>query len=137
MVISRILHLKELVIMNNNINVLALAYIGDSVYEVYVRNYLIQSGFSKVDKLQKEAIKYVSAKSQSKFVMYLIENNMLNDDEIDVYMRARNHKNGRHPKNTDIITYKHSTGFEAIIGYLYLNDNFARIDEIFKFILEV
>lgn len=122
--------------MNKDMNVLVLAYIGDSIYEVYIRNYLIQKGISKVDKLQKEAIKYVSAKAQARFVSYLVDNKLLTTDELEVFYRARNHKGSRHPKNTDIITYKFSTGFEAIIGYLYMENNRERILEIMKFILE-
>lgn len=123
--------------MNKELNVLVLAYIGDSVYEVYIREYLVKKGIFKVDKLQKEAIKYVSAKSQAGFVNYLISNAILNDDELDIFYRARNHKGSRHPKNTDIITYKISTGFEAIIGYLYLENKKDRIFEIMDFIMEV
>lgn len=123
--------------MNKDINVLTLAYIGDSIYEVYIRNYLIKKGIFKVDKLQKEAIKYVSAKAQAKFVDYLINNGLLYDDELEVFYRARNHKGSRHPKNTDIITYKFSTGFEAIIGYLYLENNKDRIFKIMNYIMEV
>ena len=122
--------------MNKDINVLVLAYIGDSIYEVYIRDYLIQRGISKVDKLQKEAIKYVSAKAQAKFVGFLIDNNLLDEKELEVFYRARNHKGSRHPKNTDIITYKFSTGFEAIIGYLYMENNIERIREVMNFILE-
>lgn len=118
-------------------NVLVLAYIGDAVYEVYVRDYLVKQNFSKVDKLQKEAINYVSAKAQAKFVENLINNSFLTDEELDVFHRARNHKGTRHPKNTDIITYKYATGFEAIIGYLYLDCNIDRIKEIIYFTLEV
>lgn len=117
-------------------NSLVLAYIGDSVYEVFVREFLVSNGICKVDKLQKEAIKYVSAKAQAAFVSSLIDNNILSDDELDVFYRARNHKGNRHPKNTDIVTYKISTGFEAVIGYLYLNHNFDRLKYIINIILE-
>lgn len=119
----------------NTINVVTLAYLGDSVYEVYIREYLISIGIAKVDDLQKEAIKYVSAKSQSKILNYLIDNNCLSDIELDVVKRGRNYKRETHPKNTDIITYKMSTGFEAMIGYLYLNNNMDRIKEIINYIL--
>ena len=125
--------MKELVIMNN---VLGLAYIGDAVYSVYIREYLINKGICKVDKLQKESVNYVSAKAQAKFIDSMINNNFLREDELDIFYRARNHKGTRHPKNTDIITYKYSTGFEAIIGYLYMSHNNDRLDEFIKFILE-
>lgn len=121
--------------MNKDKNVLVLAYIGDAIYEVYIREYLIKKNISKVDKLQKEAIKYVSAKAQAKIINDIIEKNILKEDELEIFYRARNHKGNRHPKNTDILTYKYATGFEAIIGYLHL-ENKQRLQEIINFILE-
>lgn len=118
------------------INVITLAYLGDSVYEVYIREYLINKGIIYVDKLQKEAIKYVSAKSQAKILDYLIDNNYLTNDEIDIVKRGRNYKRDSHPKNTDIITYKKSTGFECLVGYLYLSKNINRLDKIMNIIKE-
>lgn len=118
------------------INVISLAYLGDSVYEVYVREHLIKKGIALVEDLQREAIKFVSAKSQSKIVRWLTDNNYFSNDELDIIKRGRNYKRGSHPKNTDIITYKNSTGFEALIGYLYLDNKIDRLDEIIKYILE-
>ena len=117
----------------NTINVIALAYLGDSIYEVYVRENLLKNGYSKVDDMQKEAVKYVSAKSQAIIIERLINDNILNEDEIDVVRRGRNYKRSIHPKNTDIITYKMSTGFEALIGYLYLKD-INRLKEVLEYI---
>lgn len=114
-------------------NVLVLAYIGDAVYEVYIRNYLIKKNIVKVDKLQKEAVKYVSAKSQRVFLEKLINQNFFNQEEIDIIKRSRNHKGNRHPKNTDIITYKYATAFEAIIGYFSLTNN-KKLDEMMDLI---
>ena len=113
-----------------SINVLSLAYLGDAVYEVYVREYLIKREIAKVEDLQKEAINFVSAKGQNKILDYLVDNNILNDDEIDIVKRGRNYKRESHPKNTDIITYKMSTGFETLIGYLYLDHKIDRLNEI-------
>ena len=121
----------------NTLNVLSLAYIGDAIYEVYIRKYLIQKGIVKVEQLQKEAVNYVSAKNQAYFLKNMIDNNVFTENEMQIIIRARNHKGNRHPKNTDIITYKHSTGLEAIIGYLYLNNNIERINYIMNYILEV
>ena len=92
--ISKVLHLIELKIMNNldNLNVLALAYMGDAVYEIYIRNYLITKGITKVNNLQKEAIKYVSANSQANYLKLMIDNNFLDESEIEIIKRARNHK---------------------------------------------
>ena len=119
----------------NLINIMSLAYLGDSVYEVYIREYLIKKGIAKVEDLQKEAVKYVSAKSQCKILDYLTNNNLLTDTERDIVKRGRNYKRASHPKNTDILTYKMSSGFEALIGYLYMDNKKNRIDEIMNVIL--
>ena len=116
-----------------NINSLALAYLGDSVYELYIRKYLLSKGIAKVNNLQKEAIKYVSAKGQCKFVTKMLEDNFLTEEEIEVFKRARNYKTTSHPKNTDIITYKYATGYEAVIGYLELKNDTKRIEEIIEY----
>ena len=119
----------------NNINVLVLAYLGDNVYEYYIRKYLINKGIADVNSLQSESIKYVSAKAQKEIVYNLINNNILNEEELSVFKRARNHKGNRHPKNCDVVTYKYATGFEAVIGYLELSGNRNRIEEIMNIIL--
>lgn len=119
----------------NLINIMALAYLGDAIYEVYIREHLIKTGIAKVEELQKEAVKYVSAKSQAKILDNLIENNILNDMEIDVVKRGRNYKRTSHPRNTDIMTYKRSSGFEALIGYLYMDNQRDRLNEIMNYIL--
>ena len=116
-----------------NMNVIVLAYLGDSIYEVYIRERLINKGLVKVDDLQKEAINYVSAKAQVRILNEMLDSNYLTDEEIDVVKRGRNYKRNIHPKNTDIITYKMSTGFEALIGYLYLKDK-KRLEEVLEFI---
>ena len=119
----------------DNINVLALAYLGDAIYEERVREYLIRSGISLVDDLQKETIRYVSAKNQARIISYLINTKYLTDREINIVKRGRNYKKNRHPRHTDIITYKLSTGFETLVGYLYLNNEKKRVEEIIAYIL--
>ena len=114
-------------------NIITMAYLGDAIYELRIREYLINKGIVYVDELQKKEIDYVSAKSQSKILDYLINNDILTNDELDIVKRGRNYKRNYHPKNTDIITYKMSTGFEALIGYLYIT-NKDRLNEIFKYI---
>lgn len=118
----------------NTINVITLAYLGDSIYEVYIRNSLIKKGIAKVSDLQKEAVKYVSAKAQANILTDLIEKNTFTDEELDIIKRGRNYKRNTHPSNTDIITYKMSTGFEALIGYLYLENKTTRLQEILSHI---
>ena len=122
--------------MEFNMNSLVLAYLGDSVYELYVRAYLVNKKIGKVNDLQKEAVKYVSAKAQEEFLLNLIDNNILTENEIDIVKRARNHKNNHRPKYSSIITYKNATGLEALIGYLYLNNKNNRIDDIMDYIFE-
>lgn len=119
-----------------NKNSLVLAYLGDGIYELYVRRFLIKKGIAKVNDLQKEATKYVSAIAQEKILIQLLNDNFLTDEEIAVVKRARNHKNNHKPKYASIITYKNATGLEALIGYLDLNQEFKRIDEIMDFVLE-
>ncbi len=116
--------------MNN----LVLAYLGDAIYELYIREYLINKGICKVNTLQTESIKYVSAKSQSDYLQKLIDNNFLTKEEIEIVKRGRN-MDSHSKKNTDIITYKRSTGLECLIGYLRINNNEQRINEIMNFIV--
>ena len=118
-----------------NKNMLVLAYLGDSIYEVYIRKFLVDKGVSKVKELQSESIKYVSAKSQCNFLKELMDNNFLTEEEINIVKCARNHKSNHKPKNCDIITYKHATGFEALIGYLYLENKIDRMEEIINYII--
>ncbi len=119
-----------------NTNVLVLAYLGDAIYELYVRDYLVNKGISKIKNLHKEAINYVSATNQAKFLKLALENNFFNQEEIDIIYRARNHKEAHKPKSTDIITYKYATGLEALIGFLYLEKRQKRIEEIMKEVLK-
>lgn len=119
----------------HNLNVLALAYLGDAVYEIYIRKYLLKQGIVKVKDLQQNATEYVSAKKQSQFLNEMIESSFLHEDEIAIMKRARNHKSHQAPKGTDIINYKKSTGLEAIIGFLYLEKKENRINEIMKHIV--
>lgn len=118
-----------------NTNSLSLAYLGDSIYELYIRKHLLSKGIVKVKQLQKEAIKYVSAKGQGTFLDIMINDNFFSDEEIKIIKRARNHKSHGN-KTTNIITYKKSTGLEALIGYLYLKNNKKRIEEIINYITE-
>lgn len=117
------------------INVLVLAYLGDTIYEDYIRKYLISLGINNVNELQKKSIDYVSAKSQSNFLKKMLDCEFLTGEEIDIIKRARNYKSGSHPKNCDIITYKYATGLESLIGYLELDNKTSRIEEIMGFII--
>lgn len=114
------------------LNSLALAYMGDAVLEQYVREHLLRSGRVKPNTLHKEATKYVSAKAQAKVVHNMLEAKFLSDEEEAILRRGRNAKSGTVPKNTDLQTYKYSTGFEAVIGSLYLQGQAERVREIIE-----
>ncbi len=116
------------------INILVLAYLGDTVYENYIRHFLVSKGIGNVNQLQKEAIQYVSAKRQAYFLTKMLDIDFFDDEEIQVIKRARNYKSSSHPKNCDIITYKYATALEALIGYLDFINRKERIDEIMNFI---
>lgn len=114
----------------NTINIISIAYLGDAIFEVYIRESLIKKGIAKVEDLTKEATKYVSAKGQATILKKLLDENYFTDEELDIIKRGRNYKRSSHPKHTDIITYKYSTGFEALIGYLYLSNKQERLSQI-------
>lgn len=122
--------------MTKEINSLVLAYLGDTIYEDYVREYLIKKGIANVNDLQTESIKYSSAKAQCEIVKRLISEEFFTEEELEIIKRARNHKSISHPKNCDIVTYRYATGFEALIGYLKLENNNERIEIIMKNILK-
>lgn len=115
------------------INVQVLALLGDAVFSLYIREELLKLGLNNPNLLQKESTNYVSAKSQVRILEELINKQVLTESEIDVVKRGRNNKKGNHPRNTDIITYKLSTGFETILGDLYLN-NKERLKEVLSYI---
>ena len=123
--------------MTIEINSLVLAYLGDTIYEDYIREYLIKKGIGNIKELQEASMNYVSAKSQAKILENLIDEDFFTEEEITIIKRARNAKVSHHPKNTDILTYKHATGLEALIGYLDINNNNERIEIIMKRILQV
>ncbi|MEG0448811.1 MAG: Mini-ribonuclease 3 [Lysinibacillus sp.] len=119
------------------LNALALAYMGDAVLEQKVREYLLRTGRVKPNTLHKEATNYVSAKAQSMIVYRLIDEGFLTEEELAVFRRGRNAKSGSVPKNTDIRTYRNSSGFEAVLGSLYLLNELERVYEIIAYSIQV
>lgn len=118
------------------LNGLALAYMGDAVYEVYIRKFLLESGHVKPNDLHRASTKYVSAKAQAAQFHRLREIEFFTEAEETVAKRGRNAKSGHVPKNTDVQTYNHSTAFEAVIGYLFLTGQLDRMEEIIYNILQ-
>lgn len=119
-----------------DINSKVLAFIGDAVYEVMIRSYLLKMKTNDVNKLETLKVKYVSAKSQALILDDLINKNVFNENELSIIKRARNTKLSSKPKNTDIITYKKATALEALIGYLYIKKDFKKMDEIKNLIVD-
>jgi len=114
------------------LNSLALAYLGDAVFEKYVRLHLLQSGKVKVNQLHREATKYVSARAQAKIIHTFIDKQVLSEEETAVLKRGRNAKSGSVPRNTDVQTYRYSTAFEAVLGYLFLSGREKRLEELIE-----
>lgn len=112
------------------LNSLALAYMGDAVYETYIRHHLLLKGGVKPNRLHKESTRFVSAKAQSKVIRFFLDEGLLTEEEQGVVRRGRNAKSGTVPKNTDVQTYRYSTAFEALIGYLFLSDRKERMEEL-------
>lgn len=112
---------------------LQLAYIGDAVYELFVRTYLLGTKNISVNELHKEAIEYVKAKAQADIIHNLEDK--LTEEEWQMVKRGRNAKSGTAPKNANLLDYKYATGFETLVGFLYLTERYDRILEIFSIII--
>ena len=114
----------------NLINGIALAFEGDAVYSMYIRRHLIFQGLTKPNQLHREATKYVSAKAQANLISLMLEEGILTEKEEDIYKRGRNASSHTKAKNTDIVTYRMSTGFEAVMGYLHMTEAVERLEEL-------
>ena len=121
------------------INTTALAYVGDAVYEIYVRKHVLETSCdgtesvsfgAHVDALHKRAVCYVRAAGQAAALKALMNSGSLSDEEMGIAKRARNHKTASKPKNADAMDYKYATAFEALIGYLHLEGREQRLEEI-------
>jgi ribonuclease-3 family protein len=111
------------------LNPLQLALIGDAVYELYIRNYILANNLElSAHKIHVKAIGYVKAKSQST-IMHLLEGE-LTEEESYIFKRGRNAKSATVPKNADVRDYRMATGFESLIGYLHLIGNYQRLNYI-------
>lgn len=116
------------------IHPLVLAYIGDSVYEVFIRTLVVCEGNATVNRLHRRSTGFVKAKAQSDIVHRIMD--FLTTEEQDIVRRGRNAKSGTIPKNADVTEYKYATGFESLIGYLYLKKDYERLIEIMKMSVE-
>lgn len=114
------------------LNGLALAYVGDAIYEIYIRDYLVDQGQTKPNTLHRMATHYVSAKAQALLIQELLTAQMLTEMELTIYKRGRNAKSHTSAKNADITTYRIATGFEALMGYLHLTKQTERLEELIQ-----
>lgn len=125
--------------MNNEelrqLNTTALAYMGDAVYEQYIREHILSKGSANVNKLHRISTMYVSAPAQAKIIKSLFDD--LTEEEKKLVKRARNRKYHTKAKNADPVTYKWATALEALIGYLYLSGDMQRLTEICERAVEI
>lgn len=118
------------------LNGLALAYVGDAVYEVYIRDYLVSTGQTRPNQLHKMATHYVSAKAQAFLMDAMLTAAILTEEEELFYRRGRNSKSHTSAKNADITTYRIATGFESLMGYLHLTGQQERLDELVNWCIQ-
>lgn len=116
------------------LNALLLAYVGDAVYELYVRYHLLSQGMMRPNDLQKRAVRYVSATAQAEVSRQI--QTLLTEEEQDILRRGRNMRTGSVPKHVSVADYRASTGLEALIGFWYLSGDKERLNEMMKGILE-
>ncbi len=121
----------------NLLNGLSLAYIGDAVYELIIRKHFINLGITKVKDLHQYVIRYTSGKAQAKFIYYFLEHCILTEDEMGIFKRGRNSHVHTSRKNIDIQEYLDATGFEALFGYLYLNNQLERMNFLIDIIFGI
>ncbi|MDK7114292.1 Mini-ribonuclease 3 [Staphylococcus pettenkoferi] len=119
------------------LNPLTLAYLGDTVLDQHVRTYIVLKLQSKPHRLHQVAKRYVSAKSQAQTLDYLMEEDYLTEEEQDIMRRGRNAKSHTKAKNTDIQTYRKSSGLEAVLGYLYLEQEETRLSSLLDHIIDI
>lgn len=123
--------MKEIVMENAN----ALAFIGDAIYGLLVKEYFFRQGFHKPNILQQKTIQFVSAGAQAKIIRQLLAQDVFTPIEVDIVMRGRNAKSESVAKNADVIDYRFATGLEALFGYLYLYQHHERMYELFHIIM--
>ena len=116
------------------LNVLALAYMGDAVWEQFVRERVISSlpSANRADLLHKKGIHYVNANSQAKVIRQFMDDSVLTEAESDIVHRARNHRTATKAKNADPVVYKWATGFEALLGFLFLSGDSERLNDLME-----
>jgi ribonuclease-3 family protein len=117
------------------LNPLVLAFVGDAIYEVFIRTYLVNKNRNiSAHKLHINAISFVKAHSQSEFMKKL--EGILSEEEHAIFKRGRNAKSGTVPKNADVQDYRIATGFETLMGFLYITEQIDRLNELLKIVVD-
>jgi ribonuclease-3 family protein len=119
-------------------NTAALAYLGDAVYEVYVRKYIVDTGAGHADRLHRAAVRFVNAGAQAAVMKAMLDEEkgiVKDDDERALTRRARNRKSATKPKNADPMDYKWATAFEALLGYYYMTEQLRKLEDAILFAL--
>ncbi len=111
-----------------------LAYIGDAVYELAVREHLLSSGLGKMDRLHTAAVAYVNATRQSQLLAQIEP--LLTEEQREVYRHGRNAKSGHQPPHSTVGEYRRATGLESLIGYLHLTEDRAQLEKIFEVLFQ-
>ena len=119
------------------INTTALAFMGDAVYEIYVRRHVMESGQVNADRLHQMAVRYVRADGQAQAIKRMMRDNLLTEEETALVKRARNHRTTSKPRNADPVIYKLATAFEALLGWLYLEKRYMRMEEVVQMALDI
>ena len=114
----------------NELAPLILAHIGDAIYEVVIRTITLSKGNRAIEKVHKDATKYVNAKAQADIIEKIQP--LLTEEELNIYKRGRNAKSNTKAKNASITDYRKATGFEALMGYLYLQNKTQRMLDLIK-----
>lgn len=122
----------------NQLNGVALAYLGDSAYELKIRQYVLEQGIRQANQLHRSSVQYVEAKAQAKVIQYWLHvSDCLSDEEINIYKRGRNHKANTKAKNASIGEYRQATGFEALMGWLYLSQRYDRFNQLVEDAIQI
>lgn len=114
---------------------LSLAFVGDAIFELYIRTYILSKGNMPPKTLHEMASSYVKAKSQAKIMHEISE--YLNDEELNISKRGRNARSGTIPKNAEVVDYKNATGLECLYGYLYLKGSIERLNQLLDLSIKI
>jgi ribonuclease-3 family protein len=109
-----------------------LAFVGDAVMALYVKTYLVSSGYTKSKELQQLSELFLSATAQAAFAKHCLEHDFFKENVLDAFYRGRNHKSGTIPKNSDVTTYRLATGLEAVWGYYFTNQETLALEQIWE-----